>query len=142
MSNPGRPERTCMGCGRKALKERLLRFVVGEDGSLELDLDQTRPGRGGYFCPEKECFLLAARRKRLSVRFRREVKVDPEGWLEQAHRRLKAEEPQGVGAREAERCNGEDKTSCSDKPAAEIRGDLSGERLRSLDGGGGSEWPR
>lgn len=142
MSNPKRPERTCMGCGRKALKGRLLRFVVGEDGSLELDLNQTRRGRGGYLCPEPGCFFLAARRKRLSFRFRREVKVDPERWLEQAHRRLKAQDPQGVGDREVEVSNGEDEVSCSDKPAAEIRGGLPGERLRSLDGGGGSEWPR
>lgn len=141
-NEPVGPERTCLGCGRKAPKERLLRFVVREDGTLALDLDQIRPGRGGYLCPEKGCFLLAARRKRLSVRFRREVKIDPEGWLEEVRRQREADGMQVPGSGQGESRDGGERPFSSKKPRAVARRDLLGEMLRSLDGGGGSAWPR
>jgi predicted RNA-binding protein YlxR (DUF448 family) len=65
-----------MGCGRKAHKSELLRFVVDQEGKLLFDPGQEAPGRGGYFCPREACFDRAAKKRRISVRFRRDVRVD------------------------------------------------------------------
>lgn len=70
-------ERSCIGCGRKAHKSELLRFVADPEGGLLFDPDQSAPGRGGYFCRKNTCFDRAARKRRLSVRFRRDMRVDP-----------------------------------------------------------------
>jgi predicted RNA-binding protein YlxR (DUF448 family) len=69
-------ERTCMGCGRKAHKSDLLRFVVDEKGKIVFDSAQQAPGRGGYLCRREACFDQAVKRRRVSVRFRRDVDVD------------------------------------------------------------------
>lgn len=141
-SDAGGPERTCLGCGRKAPKDRLLRFVVGENGTLELDFDQIRPGRGGYLCPEQGCFFLAARKKRLSARFRREVQIDPAGWLEQVRLRGLNVETTVPGNEQGESREGGEASFCSNQRRTIVRRDLLAVMLRSLDGGGGSEWPR
>ena len=65
-----------MGCGRKAHKSELLRFVVDQTGGLAFDPGQRAPGRGGYFCRKEGCFDQAARKRRISIRFRRDVRVD------------------------------------------------------------------
>jgi predicted RNA-binding protein YlxR (DUF448 family) len=70
-------ERTCIGCGAKAHKAELLRFVRTDEGRLCFDLTQKEPGRGGYLCPREACFTLTAKKRRLSIRYRREVKEDP-----------------------------------------------------------------
>jgi len=69
-------ERTCMGCGRKAHKSELLRFVSDEGGRILFDPAQQAPGRGGYLCRREACFNEAVKRRRVSVRFRRDLKVD------------------------------------------------------------------
>ena len=69
-------ERTCMGCGRKAHKSDLLRFVVDEKGKILFDPAQRAPGRGGYLCRREACFDQAVKRRRVSFRFHRDVKVD------------------------------------------------------------------
>ena len=70
-----------MGCGKKLTKPELLRFVRQPDGSLLLDLYQREEGRGGYVCPQTSCFELATRKRRLSARFRGEVKADSSSLL-------------------------------------------------------------
>ncbi|MEI7759281.1 MAG: YlxR family protein [Thermoleophilia bacterium] len=47
------PERTCVGCGRRAPQAELLRF-----GSVEgrLAPGRTLPGRGAYTCRRLVCF--------------------------------------------------------------------------------------
>jgi predicted RNA-binding protein YlxR (DUF448 family) len=69
-------ERTCMGCGRKGHKSDLLRFVVDEKGKILFDPAQRAPGRGGYLCRREVCFDQAVKRRRVSFRFRRDVKID------------------------------------------------------------------
>ena len=69
-------ERTCMGCGRKAHKLELLRFVVDEGGRILFDPAQQATGRGGYLCRREACFNEAVKRRRVSVRFRRDLKID------------------------------------------------------------------
>ncbi|MEW6440703.1 MAG: YlxR family protein [bacterium] len=94
-----RPERTCIGCGRKAPKRRLLRFVAREGGTLEFDPQQTMQGRGGYLCPERRCFQDASKKRRMAIRYRRPIVLDPDGWLEAARKELGAE-PAGTAVQE------------------------------------------
>jgi predicted RNA-binding protein YlxR (DUF448 family) len=56
------PERTCIGCRRRADKEELLR-MVNRAGALVLDADQTEPGRGAYVHRRAGCLDLAVRRR-------------------------------------------------------------------------------
>lgn len=47
--------RTCLGCGAKAPKTALVRFVA-LDGCLVIDGKQVAPGRGAYCCPKIQCY--------------------------------------------------------------------------------------
>jgi predicted RNA-binding protein YlxR (DUF448 family) len=69
-------ERTCIGCGGKAHKTELLRFVARNNGTLDFDEKQQEKGRGGYIHPNGRCFQMACKKKRLSLRFRREINTD------------------------------------------------------------------
>lgn len=69
-------QRSCMGCGRKAHKSELLRFVVGPEGQLLFDPGQQALGRGGYLCRRESCLDRAAKKRRISFRFRKDVRVD------------------------------------------------------------------
>ena len=51
------PERTCAGCGRKAPKGELIRFVAHEGA---LTPGAQAPGRGVYTCRRLQCFERAA----------------------------------------------------------------------------------
>ena len=55
------PERTCVGCRRKAPKDELLRFVA-TDGSVRMDRTGIAPGRGAYVHADLECGREAVRR--------------------------------------------------------------------------------
>jgi uncharacterized protein len=63
------PERRCLGCGRRAPKRELARFVAapGESGptprALRRDDRGRLGGRGLYVCTRRECFDRAARRR-------------------------------------------------------------------------------
>ena len=48
-------ERTCIGCGRKAGKDELLRIVRLADGTIRFDARGNEAGRGAYVCSEA-CF--------------------------------------------------------------------------------------
>ena len=63
-----------MGCGRKAPKEELLRFVA-RDGVLALG--HTVPGRGAYTCPRLACFERASSKSAFNRALKRTVRVDP-----------------------------------------------------------------
>ena len=80
------PVRTCVGCGRRARKGDLRRFVAVEG---VLTAGRTRPGRGAYTCRDARCFELAASRRGFARAFRRAVVVEPE------LARLYTEEPNG-----------------------------------------------
>jgi predicted RNA-binding protein YlxR (DUF448 family) len=69
------PTRTCAGCGRKAPKPELVRFVAS-DGSL---VQSARaPGRGVYTCRRLSCFERAASRRAFARTLHESVRVDPE----------------------------------------------------------------
>jgi predicted RNA-binding protein YlxR (DUF448 family) len=68
------PIRTCAGCGRKARKQELLRFVARE-GTLEPG--RAAPGRGVYTCRRLACFERALARRAFARVLRQPVTVDP-----------------------------------------------------------------
>jgi uncharacterized protein len=69
------PVRTCAGCGRKAPKAELIRFVA-RDGALAAD--PAGEGRGVYTCRRLSCFERARERRAFARTLRRTVQVDPE----------------------------------------------------------------
>jgi uncharacterized protein len=70
---PQRLLRTCVGCGRKAPKEELLRFVA-RNGALASGPED--PGRGAYTCRRLACFERAVSRNAFSRTLKRTVRVD------------------------------------------------------------------
>lgn len=49
------PLRTCLGCGRKKVKQNLIRLVHNGQGEIIIDSTQKMAGRGTYWCGSKEC---------------------------------------------------------------------------------------
>jgi predicted RNA-binding protein YlxR (DUF448 family) len=70
------PVRTCVGCGRKAPQQELLRFTA-PDGTLTADSARRLPGRGAYTCRRPSCFERAAARRAFARTLRRKVIVPP-----------------------------------------------------------------
>jgi uncharacterized protein len=68
------PTRTCAGCGRKAPKQELIRFVA-RNGALAAD--PRGAGRGVYTCRRLSCFERARERRAFARTLRRTVRVDP-----------------------------------------------------------------
>jgi predicted RNA-binding protein YlxR (DUF448 family) len=68
------PTRTCAGCGRKAPKLELLRFVA-RDGVLTPSANG--PGRGVYTCRRLACFERAATRRAFNRTLKTTIRVDP-----------------------------------------------------------------
>jgi uncharacterized protein len=66
--------RTCTGCGRKAPKVELARFV-SEGGTLTTDATGRAPGRGAYTCRSAACFERAAARRSFARTLREDVTV-------------------------------------------------------------------
>jgi uncharacterized protein len=63
-----------VGCGRKAPKEELLRFVA-QHGVLALG--HMDPGRGAYTCRRLACFERAASKSAFNRALKQTVRVDP-----------------------------------------------------------------
>ena len=68
------PTRSCAGCGRKAPKGELVRFVARAGALVP---DAAGPGRGVYTCRRLACFERAAGRRAFARTLRRTVRVDP-----------------------------------------------------------------
>lgn len=79
---PG-PERRCLGCGARAEKRALARFVAvrGAGAGHELARDDRARlgGRGLYVCPREECFDRAVTRRAFArgARLTGELRTDP-----------------------------------------------------------------
>ena len=67
--------RTCVGCGRKAPQDELLRFVA-LDGALTHS--PHGEGRGVYTCRRLACFERARERRAFNRTLRATVRVDQE----------------------------------------------------------------
>jgi predicted RNA-binding protein YlxR (DUF448 family) len=68
------PTRSCIGCGRRAPQDRLLRFVARE-GLLVPGAGE--PGRGAYTCRSLACFERAVSRRAFNRTLRQTIRVDP-----------------------------------------------------------------
>ena len=68
------PIRTCAGCGRRAPKAELIRFVA-RDGALA-EAGRGATGRGAYTCRRLSCFERAASRRAFARTLRATVLVD------------------------------------------------------------------
>ncbi|MFE9428875.1 YlxR family protein [Kitasatospora sp. NPDC006697] len=69
------PERTCVGCRKRAAKHELLR-VTAVEGVCVPDPSAMLPGRGAYLHPEQSCLDLAVRRRALPRAFRVQGALD------------------------------------------------------------------
>ena len=78
------PIRTCLGCGAKRPKWKLLRVARLPDGKVRFDPDQRLPGRGVYLCPREECIRRAFKRRRISRALGRGAPADLRLILERA----------------------------------------------------------
>ncbi len=68
------PERTCAGCGRKALQTELVRFSAREG---RLVSGRSNPGRGAYTCLRLACFERAVESRAFNRVLKQTVVVDP-----------------------------------------------------------------
>ena len=79
-TRPRVPERTCIGCRRKAGQARLARVARRPDGSLAVG--RSEPGRGAWLCAGSvACFDAAVRRRAFSRALQREVSGQELVWL-------------------------------------------------------------
>jgi uncharacterized protein len=60
------PLRSCIACREKQPKRELIRVVCTPEGSVEIDLQGKRAGRGAYFCRRPDCWQVALQPQRLS----------------------------------------------------------------------------
>ncbi|MER5867776.1 YlxR family protein [Kitasatospora sp. NPDC002040] len=69
------PERTCVGCRKRAAKHQLLR-VVAIEGVCVPDPRGALPGRGAHLHPDPTCLDLAVRRRAFPRAFRLQGMLD------------------------------------------------------------------
>ncbi|WP_316529203.1 YlxR family protein [Kitasatospora brasiliensis] len=72
-----RPERTCVGCRKRAAKHQLLR-VTAVEGECVPDPRGALPGRGAHLHPDPGCLDLAVRRRAFPRAFRLQGALDTE----------------------------------------------------------------
>jgi len=65
IKNKRKPQRTCVACRQTREKKDLIRLVRINDGVVEVDICDKKPGRGAYLCPEKDCWALGLRKSNL-----------------------------------------------------------------------------
>ena len=59
------PERKCLGCNESKPKAELIRIVRAPDGTVSLDFNGKKPGRGAYICKSVKCYEKAVKAKRI-----------------------------------------------------------------------------
>ena len=50
------PQRTCVSCRTVKAQQELIRLVRVSDGSVAVDSDDRKAGRGAYLCRSQECW--------------------------------------------------------------------------------------
>ena len=58
------PMRKCLGCMQSFPKKELIRLVRAPDGTVSLDFNGKKSGRGAYICKNLACFRKARKSKR------------------------------------------------------------------------------
>ena len=71
------PERTCLGCGKKAAKATLIRFAV-VNGCIVIDEGYRLTGRGAYSCRQENCLRLLAKKGKKLARALRCERLNPQ----------------------------------------------------------------
>jgi predicted RNA-binding protein YlxR (DUF448 family) len=74
-----RPQRSCLGCGRRDEQGRLIRLVAVDQTALKIDKQAN--GRGGYLHAAEECWQAFVRRKSLHRAFRVNIDKDAKNKL-------------------------------------------------------------
>ena len=59
------PERKCVGCNERRLKNELVRVLRTPEGEICVDRTGKNSGRGAYLCHNPACFAKAVKAKRL-----------------------------------------------------------------------------
>jgi predicted RNA-binding protein YlxR (DUF448 family) len=70
------PLRSCIACRAKRPKRELVRIVRTPAGTIEIDRDGKRSGRGAYLCPDQECWETALRHRKLGQALKCQVSAD------------------------------------------------------------------
>ncbi|WP_375460930.1 RNA-binding protein [uncultured Enterovirga sp.] len=73
---PG-PERTCIVTRQAGPASDLMRFVLGPDGAVVVDLRAKLPGRGAWISPTTPALREAIRKRLFSRAFKREARTSP-----------------------------------------------------------------
>ena len=92
------PLRTCIACREKRPKRELLRVVCTPEGSVDIDVQGKRAGRGAYVCPRVECLQVAVQAQRLSRALKCQVSSEEAAALEAQIAALLHEERAGQPA--------------------------------------------
>ena len=71
-------QRSCRACRKKKGKKELLRLIILDKKTLEVDLKQISPGRGWYFCPAEPCLSFLKGPKGLQKAFGRGIAIGPD----------------------------------------------------------------
>ncbi len=82
------PQRTCMACRKVSPKRELIRLVRIVDGSVEVDIDGKRVGRGAYLCREQKCWEIGLKGNQLEYALRATLTQDNRGQLIKAAEKL------------------------------------------------------
>lgn len=78
--------RTCIGCGEKGPRDRLLRLVPGAGRIVTLDPGKDSPGRGAWVHPRRSCLEEAGGPRALGRAFRGRARAPQPGALVEAAR--------------------------------------------------------
>jgi len=70
------PQRTCVACRKVKAKGELVRVVRIPDGSVEVDADGKKAGRGAYLCQIQECWEIGLKGGRLEHSLRTTLTPD------------------------------------------------------------------
>ncbi len=80
------PQRTCIACRQIKEKKALIRLVRGGDEAVEVDISGKKPGRGAYLCPNKSCWEIALKKKRLEYALHTKLRnTDCQSLIEYSH---------------------------------------------------------
>lgn len=67
------PLRKCVATGEMKPKKELIRVVRSREGDISIDPTGKKSGRGAYLTLDKECILLAKKKKVLAYHLKTEV---------------------------------------------------------------------
>ncbi|ANB59214.1 RNase P modulator RnpM [Anoxybacteroides amylolyticum] len=70
------PMRKCVVTGEMKPKKEMIRIVRSKEGEVSIDPTGKKAGRGAYITLDKECILLAKKKKVLAYHLKAEISDD------------------------------------------------------------------